>query len=53
VRSLAEALVAAVNDPAERRRRGDRAAPDMQRRFTSLPIAERVAGIYDRVLQST
>ena len=50
--ALADAMVAAVNEPAERRRRGERAAPDAHRRFTSLPLAERMAGIYESVLDA-
>jgi glycosyltransferase involved in cell wall biosynthesis len=50
VAALAEAMVAAVNEPAERRRRVKRAAADAYRRFRSLPLAQRMAEIYDSVL---
>lgn len=49
VGALAAAMVAAVNDPAERRRRGKRAVADVRRRFAALPLAQRMAGIYDSV----
>jgi glycosyltransferase involved in cell wall biosynthesis len=51
VSSLAEAIVAAVNDSVERRRRGTRAAADVRRRFTSLRLGGRMARIYDGVLE--
>jgi glycosyltransferase involved in cell wall biosynthesis len=50
VGAFADALVAAVNDPAERRRRGIRAAAEAHCRFTAAPLARRMAAIYDSVL---
>jgi glycosyltransferase involved in cell wall biosynthesis len=50
VEALAEAMVAAVNEPGERRRRGERATADADRRYRSLPLARRMAEIYDSVL---
>ena len=44
--ALAAALMEAVNDPAERRRRGDRASADAQARFAWPGLARRVAAIY-------
>lgn len=49
--ALAGALAAAVADPAERARRGARGAADVGRRFTTLPLAEQMAGIYDCALE--
>jgi glycosyltransferase involved in cell wall biosynthesis len=53
VAALAEAMAAAVNEPAERCRRGERALEDAHRRFTSLPLAEQIAEIYDNVVDRT
>jgi glycosyltransferase involved in cell wall biosynthesis len=44
--ALAAALEAAVADPAERRRRGERAAEDARERFAWPALAERVAEVY-------
>jgi glycosyltransferase involved in cell wall biosynthesis len=44
--ALADALVAAVNDPAERRRRGDAARRTVRAKYAWPALAERVAGIY-------
>jgi glycosyltransferase involved in cell wall biosynthesis len=46
---LANALVEAVNRPAERRRRGDAAAEDARERFAWPSLARRVADVYDAV----
>jgi glycosyltransferase involved in cell wall biosynthesis len=43
---LADALVAAVNDPAELRRRGERAAEDARARFAWPALAREVAEVY-------
>jgi glycosyltransferase involved in cell wall biosynthesis len=43
---LADALVAAVNDPAELRRRGERAAEDAHARFAWPALAREVADVY-------
>jgi glycosyltransferase involved in cell wall biosynthesis len=45
--ALENALVHAVNCPAERRRRGDRAAADARARFAWPALAEEVAAVYD------
>jgi glycosyltransferase involved in cell wall biosynthesis len=45
--ALAAALVEAVNDPAERRRRGERAAEDARARYAWPALAERVAEVYE------
>jgi glycosyltransferase involved in cell wall biosynthesis len=45
--ALAAALVEAVNDPDERRRRGERAAEDARARYAWPALAARVAEIYD------
>jgi glycosyltransferase involved in cell wall biosynthesis len=47
--ALANALVHAVNCPAERRRRGERAVADARDRFAWPKLAERVAELYDDV----
>jgi glycosyltransferase involved in cell wall biosynthesis len=47
--SLANALVHAVNCPAERRRRGLRAAEVARERYSWPALAEEVAGVYDAV----
>ena len=44
--ALAAALVEAVNDPAERRRRGRLAAEDARAKYSWPALAERVAGVY-------
>jgi glycosyltransferase involved in cell wall biosynthesis len=49
---LADALVEAVNDPAERRRRGRLARADAEVRFAWPSLAGRVASIYDEVAAS-
>ena len=43
---LADALVEVVNDPAERRRRGERAAEDARARYAWPALAEQVAAVY-------
>jgi glycosyltransferase involved in cell wall biosynthesis len=45
--ALANALVHAVNCPAERRRRGERAVADARERYSWPALAEEVAAIYD------
>jgi glycosyltransferase involved in cell wall biosynthesis len=45
--ALENALVHAVNCPAERRRRGERAAADARARFAWPALAEEVAAVYD------
>jgi glycosyltransferase involved in cell wall biosynthesis len=45
--ALAEALVAAVNEPAERIRRGRAASDDAHARFAWPALADRVAEVYD------
>ena len=45
--SLANALVHAVNCPAERRRRGERAAAEARERYSWPALAEDVAAVYD------
>jgi glycosyltransferase involved in cell wall biosynthesis len=45
--TLANALVEAVNRPAERRRRGERAAEDARARFSWPALAGEVAAVYD------
>jgi glycosyltransferase involved in cell wall biosynthesis len=47
--SLANALVAAVNRPDERRRRGELAAADARARFSWPALARDVAAVYDVV----
>jgi glycosyltransferase involved in cell wall biosynthesis len=47
---LAEALIAAVGDPSERRRRGRAAAAEARERFTWPALAEEVAAVYAAVL---
>jgi glycosyltransferase involved in cell wall biosynthesis len=49
VPGLANALVEAVNRPAERRRRGEAAARDARARFAWPALARRVARVYDEV----
>jgi glycosyltransferase involved in cell wall biosynthesis len=45
--ALENALVHAVNCPAERRRRGERAVADARARFAWPALAEEVAAVYD------
>jgi glycosyltransferase involved in cell wall biosynthesis len=45
--ALGNALVHAVNCPAERRRRGERAVADARERYSWPALAEEVAAIYD------
>ena len=47
--SLANALVHAVNAPAERRRRGERGAEVARERYSWPALAREVAGVYDAV----
>src|SRR5215210_5605349 len=44
--ALAAALTEAVNDPAERRLRGERAAEDARAKYSWPALAERVADVY-------
>src|SRR5829696_2574350 len=44
--ALAAALAEAVNDPGERRRRGERAAEDARAKYSWPALAERVADVY-------
>ena len=48
--ALAAALVEAVNEPEERRRRGERAAEDARARYAWPALAERVAEVYEAAL---
>jgi len=50
--SLANALVHAVNCPAERRRRGERGAEVARERYSWPALAREVAGVYDAVCGS-
>ena len=45
--ALATALVEAVNEPDERRRRGGLAAEDARAKYSWPALAERVAGVYE------
>jgi glycosyltransferase involved in cell wall biosynthesis len=45
--ALAAALVAAVNDPAERRRRGENAREVALERYAWPALAKRVAAVYE------
>jgi glycosyltransferase involved in cell wall biosynthesis len=47
--AMVEALVQAVNDPAERRRRGDAAYESSRARYSWPALAKEVAGVYDDV----
>jgi len=47
--ALADALVAAVNDPGARRRRGEAARKVAAERYSWPALAERVAALYDAV----
>jgi glycosyltransferase involved in cell wall biosynthesis len=49
-RSLADALVEAVNRPDERLRRGENAREDVAERFTWPALAERVADTLDATM---
>ena len=51
--SLANALVHAVNCPAERRRRGERAAAEARERYSWPALAEDVAAVYDAARSSS
>jgi len=51
VRALAGALVEAVNDPEERRRRGVRAREVALERYAWPSLAERVAAVYETALR--
>jgi glycosyltransferase involved in cell wall biosynthesis len=53
VMALANALVEAVNRPAERRRRGEAARRDARRRFAWPALAARVAAVYEDALERT
>jgi glycosyltransferase involved in cell wall biosynthesis len=53
VSSLANALVEAVNRPAERRRRGANAAREAHERYAWPALARRVAEIYDDAVDAT
>jgi glycosyltransferase involved in cell wall biosynthesis len=53
VQSLANALVEAVNRPAERRRRGGNAARAAHARYAWPALAQRVADIYDDAVDAT
>jgi glycosyltransferase involved in cell wall biosynthesis len=48
--ALAGALAEAVNDPQERRRRGELAAEDARARYAWPALAERVAEVYEAAL---
>src|SRR5215207_6373852 len=50
--ALASALVEAVNDPVERRRRGERAAEDASAKYSWPALAERVADVYSAAFRS-
>jgi glycosyltransferase involved in cell wall biosynthesis len=50
--SLANALVHAVNCPAERARRGERAAAEARERYSWPALAEGVADVYDAARSS-
>jgi glycosyltransferase involved in cell wall biosynthesis len=47
--ALADALVEALGDPVERRRRGRRAWRDARQRFSWPALAEDLAGVFDEV----
>jgi glycosyltransferase involved in cell wall biosynthesis len=51
--SLTNALVEAVNRPAERRRRGANAAREAHARYAWPALAARVAEIYEDALDAT
>jgi glycosyltransferase involved in cell wall biosynthesis len=48
-RALSDAIVAALADPDERRRRGRRARRDAEERFSWPAIAERLARLFDEI----
>ena len=48
--AMVEALVQAVNDPDERRRRGDKAYEASRARYSWPALTKEVAGVYDDVL---
>ena len=50
--ALASALVEAVDDPAERRRRGELASEDARARYAWPALAERMADVYEAALSS-
>ena len=50
--ALADALVAAVADPVERRARGERARASVIDRYALSAIAEQVAGVYDATVSA-
>src|SRR4051812_19160001 len=47
--ALCEALVEGVNDPDERRRRGEAAYKGARSRYSWPPLVERLAGVYEEV----
>jgi glycosyltransferase involved in cell wall biosynthesis len=51
--ALADALVAAANDPGERRRRGSRASAHVRRHYSWQRIAHRVAQTYAQAVADT
>jgi glycosyltransferase involved in cell wall biosynthesis len=53
VRSLAAALLRAMDDPAERARRGARARAVAVERYGWPKLAERLAGVLDAAVAST
>jgi glycosyltransferase involved in cell wall biosynthesis len=50
--ALAAALVEAVDDPAERRRRGELASQDARAKYSWPALAERVAAVYEAAVSS-
>jgi glycosyltransferase involved in cell wall biosynthesis len=49
--AMADALVEAVNDPDERRRRGENAYESSRARYSWPALAKEVAGVYDDVMK--
>jgi glycosyltransferase involved in cell wall biosynthesis len=49
--ALADALVEAVNDPEERRRRGEAAYESSRARYSWPALAEEVAKVYEDVVE--
>jgi glycosyltransferase involved in cell wall biosynthesis len=49
--AMADALVEAVNDADERRRRGDNAYEASRARYSWPALAKEVAGVYDDVVE--